>query len=72
MRHIPVKDIAHGISRLIHVDAYRIEDEADLRVLDIDEELADKKSVCVLEWPEKIPNWIEKKKQHVIAVQISI
>lgn len=48
----------NGITRLIHVDAYRLEDEKELMVLDLDEELADGESVLVVEWPEKIPKWI--------------
>ena len=72
MRIIPVHDRANGITRLIHVDAYRIENEEELRVLDLDEELADGKSICVLEWPENVPSWIQKKQSHHIAIQISI
>ncbi len=49
-----------GIKRLIHVDAYRLEDEKELMVLDLDEELADGESVLVVEWPEKISHWVAK------------
>lgn len=48
----------NGIARLIHVDAYRIEDEADLLPLDLDEEIADHKTLLVLEWPEHVAKWI--------------
>ncbi|MBP9864597.1 tRNA (adenosine(37)-N6)-threonylcarbamoyltransferase complex ATPase subunit type 1 TsaE [Patescibacteria group bacterium] len=48
-----------GIKRLIHVDAYRLEDEKELMVLDLDEELADGESVLVVEWPEKIRKWLD-------------
>ena len=47
-----------GMKRLIHVDAYRLEDEKELMVLDLDEELADGVSVLVVEWPEKIARWL--------------
>lgn len=60
----------NGISRLLHVDAYRIEKEADLVPLDLDEELADGKSLLVIEWPEKIPQWIAAHKPKTIAIQI--
>ena len=51
----------NGIHRLIHVDAYRIENEQELLPLDLDEELADGKSILVIEWPEKIPRWIQSR-----------
>ena len=72
MRVIPVHDQEHGITRLVHVDAYRIEHEEELRVLDLDEELSDGKSICVLEWPENVQLWIQKKQMHHIAIRISI
>lgn len=40
--------------RLIHMDAYRIEDEAELNPLGWDEMLADPHNLIVLEWPEQI------------------
>lgn len=46
------------IRRLLHVDAYRIEDERDLIPLDLDEELADGDAVLVLEWPENVKIWL--------------
>lgn len=49
------------VKRLIHVDAYRIENERDLAPLDLDEELADGASVLVLEWPERVPDWLRRK-----------
>lgn len=47
------------IRRLLHVDAYRIEDECDMVPLDLDEELADGDAVLVLEWPEQVPQWLK-------------
>ncbi len=46
------------ISSLIHVDAYRIEDERDLVALDLEHELADGQSVLVVEWAERIRGWL--------------
>lgn len=57
------------ISRIIHVDAYRIEDERDLAMLDLDEELKDGRSILVIEWAEKVKNWL--KRHPVIAIRIS-
>lgn len=63
----------HAVSlrRLIHVDAYRIEQEADFLVLDLDEELADGGSVLVIEWPEHVPGWL-KKRPAVIWINIDL
>ncbi len=41
-------------SRLIHVDAYRIEDTPELKLLRWDELLADSRNVILVEWPEHI------------------
>ena len=43
-------------SRLVHVDAYRIEDEEELRPIGWEKLLADPKNLIVVEWPEKIPH----------------
>jgi tRNA threonylcarbamoyladenosine biosynthesis protein TsaE len=56
MRAYPVSK--KGIRRLLHVDAYRIDDERDLLPLDLDEELQERGTVLVIEWPEKIPEWL--------------
>jgi len=61
----------NGVSRMVHVDAYRIEDEADLLPLDLEMELSDGKTVCVIEWPEKIAKWV-KKQQQLISLSISL
>lgn len=55
--------------RLIHVDAYRIEHERDFMALDLDEELADGKSILLLEWPEKVPGWLQRQ-QNVMHLNI--
>lgn len=59
------------VQRLIHVDAYRIEDERDVLALDLDEELADGKSILVLEWPEKVPSWL-KRRSNVLRIDIGV
>jgi len=58
MRSYRLPKSVNGIRRLIHVDAYRIENENDLVVLDLEDELSDGCSILVLEWPENVPNWI--------------
>lgn len=39
--------------RLVHIDAYRIENPRELNTLKIDETLADKDALVLVEWPEK-------------------
>lgn len=60
---------SQNIRRLVHVDAYRIEDVKDLVVLDLDEELMEPGTVVLIEWPENIKSWLLKK--HPIEVRIS-
>ncbi|MBI4138681.1 tRNA (adenosine(37)-N6)-threonylcarbamoyltransferase complex ATPase subunit type 1 TsaE [Candidatus Uhrbacteria bacterium] len=49
------------LKRLLHVDAYRIDDERDILALDLDDELSDGRAALVLEWPEHVPRWIKKR-----------
>lgn len=48
-------DISYnGFTRLIHIDAYRLESGAELAPLRLDEFLADPKNLIMLEWPENV------------------
>ncbi len=48
-------DISYnGFSRLIHIDAYRLESGEELAPLRLDESLEDPKNLIMLEWPEKV------------------
>ncbi|MEO5927624.1 MAG: tRNA (adenosine(37)-N6)-threonylcarbamoyltransferase complex ATPase subunit type 1 TsaE [Patescibacteria group bacterium] len=58
------------IKRIVHIDAYRIEHERELLALDLDEELADGKSVLVIEWPERISAWLLRHAGRVYALSI--
>lgn len=70
MRIYKLKFQTHNdIHRLVHVDAYRLEDAKDLVVLDLDEELMEPGTVVLIEWPENIKSWLSKK--HPIEVRIS-
>lgn len=61
----------NNVERLVHVDAYRIENEKDLLALDLDEELADGKSILVTEWPENIQNWIKNRLKSIVEIVIA-
>lgn len=60
------------IARLLHVDAYRIESARELLALDLDEELADGKTVLVLEWPEHVAAWIARRAAYGKPISIRI
>lgn len=59
------------VGRLVHVDAYRIENERELFALDLDEELMEPGTVMVVEWPEKIAGWVAKQND-VVRVRIEM
>jgi tRNA threonylcarbamoyladenosine biosynthesis protein TsaE len=58
------------IRRLLHVDAYRIDNEVDLLPLDLDEELHIPGTILAVEWPENIPNWLSKRKVHKLNIEM--
>ncbi len=43
-----------AFARLVHIDAYRLEDAPQLEVLGWNEMIADAGNLIVLEWPEKV------------------
>jgi tRNA A37 threonylcarbamoyladenosine biosynthesis protein TsaE len=54
------------------VEVSGVEPESEMSVLDLEEELADQQSFLVLEWPEKIPQWIERHHAHITHIQICL
>ena len=46
------------LKTVVHIDAYRIEDEDEMRVLKFGEILDDSRNLVCIEWPEKIQNLI--------------
>lgn len=61
-------DIKAG--RLLHVDAYRIEDERDLLPLDLEDELLEPGTLLVIEWPEHIPKWLEERPHASLYIKL--
>jgi tRNA threonylcarbamoyladenosine biosynthesis protein TsaE len=49
-----------NFKKLIHIDAYRIEDAKEFINFDWEEIISDKENLVILEWPEKIKNIIPK------------
>jgi tRNA threonylcarbamoyladenosine biosynthesis protein TsaE len=68
LRTYPIS--ANGLSRMIHVDAYRIENEIDILPLDLDEELSIPGTILVLEWPEQIPKWLSLRPHKRIEISL--
>lgn len=52
-------------STLIHIDAYRIEDEQELEVLKLRESLTHSENIIMIEWAERIPNFIPSPTLHI-------
>ena len=48
--------------KFVHIDAYRLKDEEELLEVGIDDYLGQPDSVCVIEWAEKVPDLLKKKK----------
>lgn len=65
-----------GFEKLIHIDAYRIEDPEEMKVLGWDKIIADPKNLICIEWPERIasmlPEHIVIKFEHVSENQRKI
>ena len=62
-----VNEYDGGDFPVYHFDMYRIEDEDELYELGFDDYL-NAGGICIIEWPENIPNWLPKKN---IRVDIS-
>ncbi len=51
---------------LIHIDAYRIEQEKEMQVLGFHHLLSDPKNLILIEWPEKIAGLLPENKIDVL------
>jgi tRNA threonylcarbamoyladenosine biosynthesis protein TsaE len=58
-----------GWDTLVHIDAYRIEDIDEMRVLRFEEVLAEKDTIICIEWAEKIESLLPS---HTVHMQIDI
>lgn len=50
--------------RLVHVDAYRIDDIAELDQIDFNEIVSDKDTILIIEWPERVSTYLPKHTYH--------
>lgn len=44
--------------KLVHIDAYRIEDEEEVKVLRLEDFLHESGIIVCIEWPERIPSYV--------------
>jgi len=52
-------------AKLVHIDAYRIEDESELDVLHARDLFDDSSNLVVVEWPEKVPTYTSDSTIHI-------
>lgn len=62
---------SYKLSRLVHVDAYRLEKPEDLLPLDLDEELEEEGTIVAIEWPENVEAWVKRHAGRVVAMKIT-
>jgi len=53
MQTYQITDNRHRITKLAHIDTYRLENEEDLIEIGVEDYLGDENTVCIIEWPEK-------------------
>lgn len=58
--------------RLVHIDAYRIEDPREALALDLETELADSRTIVCIEWPENIESALAAWSGNRVSVKISM
>ena len=61
MREYPIKN-NEVIKTIHHLDLYRLESKEDIKAFDIDEITADPSNLAIMEWPEKLGDYIPKKR----------
>ncbi|MFA6429802.1 MAG: tRNA (adenosine(37)-N6)-threonylcarbamoyltransferase complex ATPase subunit type 1 TsaE [Patescibacteria group bacterium] len=61
-----------AITRLVHVDAYRLEREEDILPLNLEEELATPGTLVIIEWPEQVREWITRQGVAYREIQIVV
>ena len=62
---LPVPRSDAGFTQLVHIDAYRLEKDANLDVLGFHELMRDPQNLILLEWPEMIPDALPAPTTHI-------
>lgn len=62
---------ADPIKNLVHVDAYRLDEEKDALALGLDELLLEPGTILAVEWPEKLRNLLPRLSPNIIQITIN-
>ncbi len=65
------KPASTQVSKFIHIDTYRLENEEDLIEIGAEDYLGDENTICIVEWPEKIEGLLKNKKVLNIKIEHS-
>jgi tRNA threonylcarbamoyladenosine biosynthesis protein TsaE len=57
-----VRSYELGVMNFYHIDLYRIENEKDIESLGVEEIINSKQGIAVIEWAEKLGNYLPKKR----------
>ena len=57
-----VRSPASAVVQLVHIDTYRLKDEKELLEIGAEDYIGASDSITVIEWPEKIANFLKTKK----------
>jgi tRNA threonylcarbamoyladenosine biosynthesis protein TsaE len=71
MKIYEVRSTKSEVRRLVHVDCYRLDDPQELFYLGIEEYINNNDSVVVIEWADKIKDYLKKFKK-VIWIKIKL
>lgn len=58
-------------TRLLHIDAYRLERAEDVQVLALEEELSEPGTLAVIEWPEQMADWMVRHAERCVWLTIA-
>lgn len=57
------------VRTLVHIDTYRLKNEQELINIGVEDYLGDPHTICVIEWPEKLPNLLANKKTVSVTIE---
>ncbi len=58
------------LKKLVHVDAYRLDQPNDVITLGLEELLAERGVIICLEWPEQVEGWLKRYEGKIVKVRI--
>mgnify|MGYP000193241273 CR=1 FL=1 len=71
MNMYPISGRLPDVDQLIHIDTYRLKNEAELIEIGVEDYLGKPNTVCIIEWPEKITSLLERiEKTKIMTISI--